>query len=273
MSVDLRLGDAVQWANDYTGEKFHALLDVKLPNYFEFISMLNSVCGFLYVVLGIPDLNRSQGAVIVNSRIGVPKSPMNFNKGIVLRNVEIITVSSQAVLLFKDLSHAAEVFGNLVFKFVVSLASSTFFYLFGSKQGVAFSGIGAAELPLVSRLDFSDCLRGMSTPKHSILATWIGFVAWLDARPLHAFLDCALSKTVEFRNVILAFAAGVESAERFVTKVYAAAKSLCFAVGTAGNAKFHKPLTDGWIGNFEIFRYLGQRHFLFNVHLFEFSLI
>lgn len=154
MGVELHCGDCLEVMPTLAANSVDSIvtdppLNVMLPNDREVVSLRLSKCRFLCIISDIANLNWGKNLVGIETRIGVPKSAMNFNERVAIRQIEVIGESTQPILPFEANALLSVLGGNSAFKFIEGFSSSAIRNLLSRKFRMACSGFWIGELPNV----------------------------------------------------------------------------------------------------------------------------
>jgi hypothetical protein len=86
--------------------------------------MLDSTFQFARIVRSVAVLNSRELTRLVKARIGMPERAVNFDQGMYSRDVKVVAIAAQPVLLLVRNAQAIEDCGELLLKSVARFASA-----------------------------------------------------------------------------------------------------------------------------------------------------
>lgn len=255
MGYELILDDVLQ-----INQRNAPASNIILPKNYEAVAVFCGPLSLADIVGGIAFLDLRQFFAPVKSRVSVPESPVNFNKGIRFGQVEIEQEAPDSILLSVGYASLIKKFCHSLFKKVVGFTRSALLNLLDSCKGMGVAGFWITELAAVGLPYLFAGFWGMGTAKHSVCLSEIGSISSLDSESFHPALDCALGDSVMFGYLRLRPTFDIVQSFKFLfcNLVGSISHSLGLAVSSARYAQLGKPPPYGWVCNSKVVGNLGE---------------
>lgn len=258
--------DVLKWAATYDGPKFHALLkgdaiNVVLPEHQELIPMLDGTIQLAPIVCDVAVLDGREVIDLIPARIGMPERAMNFDQSMDGREVKVIAVATQPILLLISNAHAVKDSGELLFKSIVCFARTTGGNLIGGQVSMALARSVGRELAEIGRADFLSGFWRMRATVHAVLGANVRLAPHWYFRGTQVIADRTLGHLILLSYLQLRQAFGqIQLTQQFIGQhVGSVPKFLGIAIRPARNTDTIHLLPNGRDGYVEHFRNLFQR--------------